>query len=48
MTTQITDGRHLELINDGMGFRLRELPMMNHPAVAAINREMQAKRFKLT
>jgi hypothetical protein len=34
-----TDARHLELINDGMGFIHREAAVMDHPVVAALWRE---------
>jgi hypothetical protein len=39
----IIDGRHLEMINDGMGFIPRESAIVDHPAVAALHREMDAE-----
>lgn len=36
----VSDGRYLEMINDGMGFIPREAAIIDHPSVARLHREM--------
>jgi hypothetical protein len=40
---ELIDGRHLEMVMDGMAYLPREHAIMDHPMVAKMHREMAAK-----